>query len=94
VVGLGAIGTAVVKRLEGFDVDTTGVQYSPSKGGPTDGIVGFESEKFNPALGETDYIVLACPPTETTNGLIGDAKLTTLSVDPILVNAVGAGSSR
>lgn len=90
VVGLGAIGTAVVERLEGFDVDTIGVRYTPSKGGPTDRVVGFESEEFEPALGETDYLVLACPLTETTNGLIGDTGLTTLPADSILVN-VGRG---
>jgi len=29
VVGLGAIGTAIVGRLSGFGVDTVGVRYKP-----------------------------------------------------------------
>ncbi|PSP77019.1 hypothetical protein BRC81_11815 [Halobacteriales archaeon QS_1_68_20] len=40
VVGLGAIGPAVVERLRGFGVDTVGVRYRPEKGGPTDEVVG------------------------------------------------------
>ena len=35
IVGLGSIGNAVVQRLGGFDVETVGVRYTPSKGGPT-----------------------------------------------------------
>lgn len=86
VVGLGAIGKAVVKRLTGFDVDTIGVRYSPDKGGSTDRVVGFSEAAFEPVLGETDYHVLACPLTETTTGLIGERELKTLPSESVLVN--------
>ncbi|WP_425545321.1 NAD(P)-dependent oxidoreductase [Halarchaeum salinum] len=42
----------------------------PPKGGPTDDVVGFDGPKFETALSRTDYLVLACPLTETTEGLI------------------------
>ncbi|MFC7133009.1 MULTISPECIES: D-2-hydroxyacid dehydrogenase [Salinibaculum] len=84
VVGLGAIGTTVVDRLEPFDVDTVGVRYSPEKGGPTDEVVGFED--VHAACVETDYLVLACPLTETTEGLIDGAVFETLPPDAVLVN--------
>ncbi|MFC7251118.1 D-2-hydroxyacid dehydrogenase [Halomicroarcula sp. GCM10025324] len=90
VVGLGAIGTAVVERLQGFDVETVGVRYTPEKGGPTDEVVGFEPAAFNRALARTDYLVLACPLTETTRGLLGDAEFDTLPPDAVVVN-VGRG---
>jgi len=86
VVGLGAIGQAVVERLQGFGVDTVGVRYTPEKGGPTDDVVGFEGPEFEDALARTDYLVLACPLTETTRGLIGESELKTLSPEAVLVN--------
>ncbi|WP_257297489.1 D-2-hydroxyacid dehydrogenase [Haloarchaeobius sp. FL176] len=86
VVGLGAIGEATVNRLAGFDVDTIGVRYSPEKGGPTDRVVGFEDDALHNALAETDYLVLACPLTETTQGLIGTSELVTLPPEAVVVN--------
>ncbi|MFB6136067.1 MAG: D-2-hydroxyacid dehydrogenase [Halobacteriaceae archaeon] len=86
VVGLGPIGEAVVERLDAFDVHTVGVRYTPEKGGPTDEVVGFEEREFHEALSRTDFLVLACPLTETTEGLIDGAALDTLPPDAVLVN--------
>ncbi|OIB58906.1 D-2-hydroxyacid dehydrogenase [Natrialba sp. SSL1] len=86
VVGLGAIGQAVCERLEPFGVETIGVRYSPEKGGPTDEVIGFGGEDFQEALAKTDYLVLACPLTETTRGLIDREALTTLDPEAVLVN--------
>lgn len=88
VVGLGAIGQAIVERLEGFGVETVGVRYTPEKGGPTDDVYGFE--EIERALVGVDYLVLACPLSETTRGLIGADELATLPSDAVLVN-VGRG---
>jgi len=90
VVGLGAIGEAIVERLEPFDPHLVGVRYTPEKGGPTDEVVGFDDEPFHGALARTDYLVLACPLTETTRGLIDAAAFDTLSPESVLVN-VGRG---
>ncbi|MFC6798659.1 MULTISPECIES: D-2-hydroxyacid dehydrogenase [unclassified Haladaptatus] len=84
IVGLGAIGTAVTERLQGFDVTTLGVRYSPEKGGPTDEVVGFDD--LHEALARTDYLVLACPLTEETRGLIGREAFATLPPEAVLVN--------
>ncbi len=86
VVGLGAIGTSIVERLEPFGVETIGVRYTPAKGGPTDEVVGFEGPAFDGALARTDYLVLACPLTETTEGLIDEAAFDTLPPSAMLVN--------
>jgi len=86
VVGMGAIGQAIVERLDGFGVDTTGVRYTPEKGGPTDEVIGLDSPAFEPALARTDVLVLACPLTDATEGLIGETELQTLPSDAYLVN--------
>ncbi len=90
VVGQGPIGRAVIERLEGFGVETIGVRYTPSKGGPADTVIGFEEDPFHDALAETEYLVLATPLTETTRRLIDEAALETLGPDAYLIN-VGRG---
>ncbi|MFB6137838.1 MAG: D-2-hydroxyacid dehydrogenase [Halobacteriaceae archaeon] len=90
VVGLGAIGEAVVERLAGFGVDTIGVRYTPAKGGPTDEVIGFEHDALHDVLSRTDYLVLACPLTETTRGLVDADALESLPMDAVVVN-VGRG---
>ncbi|PSQ09800.1 hydroxyacid dehydrogenase [Halobacteriales archaeon QS_5_70_15] len=91
VVGLGSIGQALVERLEGFGVDTIGVRYTPSKGGPTDEVIGFETGAVHEALSRTDYVVLACPLTETTRGLIDAEAFATLPPHAVLVNVARGG---
>jgi len=86
VVGLGAIGEGVVERLQGFDVDTIGVRYTPEKGGPTDEVVGFDDDALHDAFARTDYLVLACPLTDTTRNLVDEAAFDTLPPESVLVN--------
>ncbi|XVH31833.1 D-2-hydroxyacid dehydrogenase [Haloferacaceae archaeon DSL9] len=89
VVGLGAIGQAIVDRLEPFGVETLGVRYSPEKGGPTDEVFGFD--EIHAALKRTDYLVLACPLTDATRGLIDDEAFLTLPPHAGLVNIARGG---
>jgi phosphoglycerate dehydrogenase-like enzyme len=86
VVGMGAIGTALLERLDGFGVDTIGVRHSPGKGGPADRVVGYDTEALMDVFVETDHLVLACPLTETTQSLIDEAAFHALPPDAVLVN--------
>lgn len=86
VIGQGSIGEAIVERLAGFDVDTIGVRYTPSKGGPADEVIGFEQDALHAALARTDYLAVASPLTETTRGLIGSSEFDTLPPEAVLVN--------
>lgn len=88
VVGLGAIGQAIVDRLGPFGVDTIGVRYSPEKGGPTDEVLGFDD--VHDALARSDYVVVAAPLSETTRGLVDDEAFETMKPSAVLVN-VGRG---
>ena len=91
IVGLGAIGRAVADRLDGFGVDTVGVRYTPEKGGPTDRVIGFDADELEPTLAETDYLVLACPLTDTTERFIGIDELTTMPTDAVVINVARGG---
>jgi Phosphoglycerate dehydrogenase and related dehydrogenases len=84
VVGMGSIGSAVVKRLQGFEVDTVAVRHTPAKGGPTDEVLGYDH--LHEALSRTDYLVLACPLTDVTTGLLGPAEFATLPPSAVVVN--------
>ncbi|MDL5362242.1 D-2-hydroxyacid dehydrogenase [Halalkalicoccus sp. NIPERK01] len=86
IVGLGSIGRALTQRLSGMEVETIGVRYSPEKGGPTDEVIGFDGESLHGALARTDYLVIACPLTETTRGLIGEDEFATLPPEAIVIN--------
>ncbi|UTF54351.1 NAD(P)-dependent oxidoreductase [Natronosalvus rutilus] len=91
VVGLGSIGQQIVTRLEGFDVETIGIRYTPSKDGPTDEVLGFEVDDVHEAFSRSDYVVLACPLNDTTHGLVGEAELATLPPNAVVVNAARGG---
>lgn len=84
VVGLGAIGTAVVDRLEPFGVTTIGIRRHPSQGGSADEILG--PEALHEALARSRYVVLACPLTDETRGLLDAAAFETLPPNAVVVN--------
>jgi phosphoglycerate dehydrogenase-like enzyme len=84
VVGLGAIGTAILDRLDGFDVETIGVRHSPERGGPADEIYGYD--EIHEALTDARYVAVACPLTDLTRGLFDADLFGTMHTDAVLVN--------
>ncbi|RQH01941.1 NAD(P)-dependent oxidoreductase [Natrarchaeobius oligotrophus] len=91
IVGLGSIGRAIAQRLEGFEVETIGIRYTPSKGGPTDEVLGFDDDDVHEAFARSDYVVLACPLNDLTRGLVGEQELATLPPNAVVVNAARGG---
>jgi len=91
VVGLGAIGSTFVERLDGMGVDTIGIRYTPEKGGPTDEVYGLDEGSLHSALARTDYLVLSTPLTETTRNLITEAELNTLPPSAYVINVCRGG---
>ncbi|PSQ38274.1 hydroxyacid dehydrogenase [Halobacteriales archaeon SW_5_70_135] len=84
VVGMGSIGTAVCERLGPFDVERVGVRHSPEKDGPVERTLGYDDA--GRAFAEADHVVLACPLTELTRGLVDDAALRALPPHAVVVN--------
>jgi phosphoglycerate dehydrogenase-like enzyme len=84
VVGVGAIGEAVLDRLDGFEVETVAVRHSPEKGGPADEVYGYG--EVHEAVADARYVALACPLTDETRGLVDESLLRTMHPDTVLVN--------
>jgi phosphoglycerate dehydrogenase-like enzyme len=84
VVGMGSIGTAVCERLAAFEVERVGVRHTPSEGGPADRVLGYDAA--DRAFGAADHVVLACPLTDLTRGLVDAAALRALPPHGVVVN--------
>lgn len=87
VVGLGEIGEAVARRALAFEARVAGVTRRPED---YDGRVCVESvhrpDALLDVLETTDVLVLACPLTEETRGMVGAAALDALPETAVLVN--------
>jgi len=70
IVGMGRIGQAVARRLEGFRVK----------------LLEARRDGLDRVLGESDFVSLHCPLTEETRGLIDAGALGRMKRDAILVN--------
>jgi D-3-phosphoglycerate dehydrogenase / 2-oxoglutarate reductase len=84
VVGLGAIGQAVVRRLRGFDCRVLGTDPAAD---PSDcREMGIELLSLTDLLAQADIITLHVPRTPATRGLIGARELGVLRPGAIVVN--------
>jgi len=85
-VGLGGVGRTIARRLAALDLEVWGVRRS-AEGPPPEGVARLLSfDDLRSALGEVDALVLACPLTERTHRLIGEAELAALAPHAILIN--------
>ena len=84
VVGQGAIGQTVVERFDAFETETLAVRWSPEKGSPADETVGYD--RLHDALARADHLVVACPLTEHTRGLVDADALATLPTHATVTN--------
>jgi D-3-phosphoglycerate dehydrogenase / 2-oxoglutarate reductase len=82
IVGMGHIGQSLARICAlGFGMRVLGVRRSPQADTATTRFVTLEQ-----ALPEADYLVLACPLTQETRGLIGPTELARLKPGARLVN--------
>jgi glyoxylate/hydroxypyruvate reductase len=86
-VGLGGIGRQVAPLLAAAGIHVTGA----GRAGHRYDVPGVESyvtgpEEFGAALAGTDALILACPLTEQTRGLIGAGELALLRPGTVVVN--------
>lgn len=78
--GYGAIGKLIEERLRAFAVDVSVVRRS----GGQDGVLG--PDDWRAKLGEFDWVILAVPATDETDGMIGAAELAAMKNSAVLVN--------
>jgi glyoxylate reductase len=87
IVGIGRIGQAMARRARGFDMRV--LYYDPYV--PDAGIEGAASVDLDTLLGESDFVTLHVPLTDTTQHLIGRDELRKMKSSAILINTSRGG---
>ena len=88
IVGLGVLGGAIARHAGSFGMTVTGVRANPAPHPHCAKVVGVEG--LDDALGATKFLVLACPLTSATRGLIDRRRLGLLPDGAGIVN-IGRG---
>ena len=85
IVGVGSIGGRVAELGAAFGMNVLGQRRNPSKDHhAVDEMFG--PDALHDLLGRSDYVVLACPLTEETRGLLGAPEFSSMRRDATLVN--------
>lgn len=90
IIGLGAIGKEVAKRVQGFGCR---VLYNNRTPIPPEAAAALDVtwRPLDALLREADFLCLTCPLTPETRGMIGAAQLATMKRGTILVNVARGG---
>ena len=89
VIGFGHIGQAVAGRARAFDMRVVAITRSPpARPDLADAV--YPTEQLDQALPECDFLVIACPLTPATRGLIDRARLSRMKLSSVVIN-VGRG---
>ena len=90
IVGFGHIGRAVARRAKAFDMRILAItRRRPEDAGDADAV--YLAADIDEALPVCDFVVLACPLTAETRGLIDGARLAAMKESAVLIN-VSRGS--
>jgi phosphoglycerate dehydrogenase-like enzyme len=84
IIGTGAIGGEVARLAKALGMRTIGVRRSGKPARHIDEMV--TSRRLSYLLRESDFVVLACPLTAETEGLIGAAQLASMKETATLIN--------
>ncbi len=84
IVGAGAIGRATAQRFRAFGTRVIGTKASPTELPEFDEV--WPPERLDELLEAADVVVLACPLTKATRGLIDGRRLALMMRTAILVN--------
>jgi glyoxylate/hydroxypyruvate reductase A len=88
VIGLGTLGGATAEHASRFGMRVTGVRANPAPHPYCARVVG--TDALDAVLMETEFLVLACPLTDATRGLIDRRRLESLPSSAGIVN-IGRG---
>jgi len=85
VVGLGAIGTRVGEYGQRMGMEVIGTKRDPGTA-PDCADDCYSPDELDTVLDRADYLVVACPLTDETEGLIGEVEFERLDDEAVLVN--------
>lgn len=88
IVGLGRIGFEVAKRLKAFNVKF--MVYDPYINDARLRYIQGKAVDLNTLMKESDIITLHCPPTDETDGLIGEEQIKLMKPDAYFLNLARA----
>ena len=84
IVGFGRIGKALAVRARAFDMRIVAVNRSGRAAPEADTVLRFD--RLGEAVAEADYVVLACPLTDETRGLVDPKVLDRMKPAAFLIN--------
>ncbi len=84
VLGTGHIGSATARLAQAFGIETVGVSRSGTPAEHFDAVV--TPDGLGDVLSRSDYLVIACPLTEETRGMIGATELKLLKNSAYIAN--------
>ncbi len=89
VVGLGTLGAEAARRGAEFGLRVTGVRARPAPHPSCERVVG--SDSLDAVLPDTEFLLLACPLTAETRGLLDERRIGLLPQGAFVVN-IGRGA--
>ncbi len=89
IVGLGRIGQQVARRARGFDMQV--VYHNRRRRPEVETALGVRYAPFDELLAVSDYVILTCPLTPETKGLINAAALGKMKRTATLINIARGG---
>lgn len=85
VVGLGGIGSVVAKRAAAFDLRIIGIDpVQTSKPDYVEAL--WKTDRLHEALRQSDFVVICCPLTPETQGLMSDEEFAAMKPSAYLIN--------
>ncbi len=89
IIGLGRIGRQVAKRARGFDMPV--LYHNRHRRPEIEVELGVQYQPFDDLLMKSDYVMLTCPLTANTRGLIGARELARMKPTATLINIARGG---
>lgn len=83
--GYGSIGRAVARRALAFDMKVMALTQTPRPLQPEPDFMGSYGD-LGAILGEVDFLVICCPLTDATRGLIGRVELAAMKDSAVVIN--------
>ena len=84
IIGLGRIGAQVARRARGFDMSV--LYHNRGRNAAAEQALGVRYAGLNDLLAAADFVMLCCPLSDETRGLIGRDALSRMKRTAILVN--------